>query len=531
MKILLVTPTFHYRDNYPTYVSVSDFPMGFAYIASSLKQAGHEVIGLNPNNDPNYHSAYDMLEHKIKDSLKTNPDLIGLGGICTDYTFLRDAIGIIRENTKTPIVLGGGIVNNDAEFIFKLLKPDYAIVGEAEETVVQLANSLQTHSLDHNVNNLWYWNGNNAESTKISQDYPDVNSRPFPDFEPFGVRELLDKYSMATRVLYRYSRPYPRPFVILTARGCCFNCDFCIHRGTQHYRARSIENIMAEIKENYDKYKFNILIVVDELFAVNKKRMTEFCEALLDGREKYGWDFDWMFQTHANAKLDLESLKLARKTGCYFFSYGLESASPTVLEAMNKKTKIPQLVEAIKLAREADIGFGGNLIFGDPAETEETIKETMEFFFQNCYATQIFLAFMMPYPGSKVFDICVQKGIIRDKKVFYENIDKGLFNMTTMPDNRWQTWINFLATMEQNWMWVKQTDAISIEEDTDPITDIYHAKIWKVTAVCPYCGKEIIYREVLHKIGERSFMGTGCTHCNQRIRINLKVPVRELVCQ
>lgn len=44
MKILLVIP-------------VPDFPVGFAYIAAALKQAGHRVAGLNPNNDTRFNSA------------------------------------------------------------------------------------------------------------------------------------------------------------------------------------------------------------------------------------------------------------------------------------------------------------------------------------------------------------------------------------------------------------------------------------------------------------------------------------------
>jgi len=77
---------------------------------------------------------------------------------------------------------------------------------------------------------------------------------------------------------------------------------------------------MAEIKENYERYKFNVLIILDELFVVKQERFLEFCEAILEGKQQYGWDFDWMFQTHASAKLTLNGLKLAKKAGCFFFS-------------------------------------------------------------------------------------------------------------------------------------------------------------------------------------------------------------------
>ncbi|KKK91594.1 hypothetical protein LCGC14_2711360, partial [marine sediment metagenome] len=211
-KVLLIVPTHNYSLNYPVFLSFSDFPSGYGYLTSALKEAGHEVYGCNPNNIVGYSNAYQMIQDVIsKRIMDVEPDLIGLGGLCTDYGFLKDAIGIIRNTTESPIVLGGQIVTNDAEDIFNYLKPDYAIVGEAEKTIVELANELPEPGIlkAHPIRNL--------------------NTLPFPDYEPFGVQEMLDKFSMATRLLYRYSRPEPRPFTIVASRGCPFRCTFCIH--------------------------------------------------------------------------------------------------------------------------------------------------------------------------------------------------------------------------------------------------------------------------------------------------------------
>src|SRR3990170_1147424 len=109
MKVLLILPTFRYNQGYPSFYSNTDFPAGFAYIASAIRNSGHDVIGLNPNNDYSYKSAYEMVYDKISQSLlKNKPDLIGLGGLSIDFKFIKDAIQIIREKTpETPIVLGG----------------------------------------------------------------------------------------------------------------------------------------------------------------------------------------------------------------------------------------------------------------------------------------------------------------------------------------------------------------------------------------------------------------------------------------
>ena len=156
MKILLIVPTHNYTISYPSFLSFSDFPSGYGYLVSSLKEAGHEVFGCNPNNVVGYANAYLMIQDVISKRIAdVEPDLIGLGGLCTDYSFLKDAIGIIRQ-TEVPIVLGGQIVTNDAEWIFNDLKPDYAIVGEGEEAVVNLIRAME-ETKDSYPKNLWYW--------------------------------------------------------------------------------------------------------------------------------------------------------------------------------------------------------------------------------------------------------------------------------------------------------------------------------------------------------------------------------------
>lgn len=524
MRILLVVPTFHYKKKTLSYLSMSDFPTGLAYIASALKKAGHKVIGLNLNNTTKYPSPFLRLANEIKNAIdEEKPSLIGIGGLCTDYSFLKDSIEVIRRCTDVPIVLGGGIVNNDNEFIMNLLKPDFCIWGEGEEVMVKLADAVENDKHPRDIDNLAYWTEGGAVFNKTNYVYGNLDDRAFPDYEPFGITDMLDNYSMATRILYKYPRAYPRPMTINTARSCPFDCSFCTHSGGPRYRARSVKNIMSEIKKLYDKYGFNILIMGDELFAANKKRMRDFCETLIQRKKKYGWDFDWMFQTHANAKFDKEAMELAKKAGCYFFSYGMESASPTVLKSMNKKANVSQFIEAIKLSNEVGIGFGGNLLFGDPAETEDTIDETLTFWAKHCQKSHIFLAMVNPYPGCKIFDYCMEKGIITDKEQYYETIDDITYNMTQMPNPQFISWMTFLMKLETVWMLTETTKGRVEEEPMDdtPMCNNGH-RAHKVFAKCPFCGEDNLYREIWNKETNMRFIGEGCQHCNKQIRIDLE---------
>jgi len=479
-------------------LGVTDFPSGFAYVSAALQKAGHEVYGLNLNNVI-CKDAQVMLKENLIEALKVKPGFVGLGGLCIDYKFIRDCIKIIRENSEAKIVLGGHIASCDPGFM-KVLNPDHLIIGEGEEGFVKVCN------------------GEYRRQVINSQPLP-IDEIPYPDYDSFGIKNMVDNFSIINRMLYRYSRKDPRPFIIVTARGCPYSCTFC-KKHPEGYRPRSIENIIGEIKENYEKYKFNILIMQDELFAVNKKRTREFCETLIEKKKEYGWDFDWLMQTHANSKLDEGTLRLAKESGMYLFSYGLESASNKILKSMKKHIKIEQIVEAIELADKVRVGFAGNLIIGDPNETEDTIRESLDFYFKHGIDAAIFLSYIQPYPGSEIFDYCMEKGIIKDKQTYYENIDKKI-NMTSIEDSIFTKWLAFNGLIEGSYLMIKSTEGKLKKIDKDYLANAIQADNYQIDAICPHCGEEVSYNQIMHKDQTKGFFVPLCQNCNKRIRVNL----------
>ena len=169
MRVLLVIPTHNYKYAYPAFLSNTDFPVGFAYLAAALSSARHEVFGFNPNNITGYSSAKEMVADRLtRVLLDIQPEIIGTGGLCIDYKFLTDIIQIIRKlSPDVPIVCGGGIINNDAEFIFNQLQPDFCITGEGEEVLVDLVNEIANggHHYEE-IDNLGYWRDGVARFTR-----------------------------------------------------------------------------------------------------------------------------------------------------------------------------------------------------------------------------------------------------------------------------------------------------------------------------------------------------------------------------
>ncbi|MDD5104183.1 MAG: radical SAM protein [Desulfuromonadaceae bacterium] len=517
---------------YPNYMcmTVLHFPNGLAYLAGALKHAGHNVIGLNPNNDFDNPSAPAMLYYRLRLMIESErPQLIGLSGLCTDYHFIKDAIGFIRSIAPgIPIVCGGGMITHDAEFIFNQLQPDFAVMGEGEEVLCQLVRLLENdNDCFETIPNLWYWKNSSASFSFLNYDYPDLNSRAFPDYEPFGMRTIIEEYTLAQFYPIRYKRPYPKVMPIVAARSCPFKCTFCVHTQGPKYRARSMENILNEIKLNYEEYKFNVLFIVDELFAADRNRLREFCNGITYGRENFGWDFDWVFNTHASAAFNRDDLQMARDAGCSFFSYGIESASPKVLASMNKKIRPTQIAEAISLAEEVGIGFGGNFIFGDVAENSETIMESLEFFIEHCMDFFVSLLVVCTYPGSKLYEHCLDNKMLPDKLTYYETILQN--NLTTMSDDVWTKWLMFFGVVypATDIPFLKSVYAVSYYREPKEIQiEPGRSKaIWKVYFPCPHCAKAIFCRELIYDSDveqETATFVTACPACSKRFNVRLK---------
>jgi len=152
-------------------------------------------------------------------------------------------------------------------------------------------------------------------------------------------------------------------------------------------------------------------------------------------------------------QINLPMLQMMRETGCNYISFGIESGSDTVLDSMKKKITRQIITDAVKIVREAKIGIQGNFLFGDPAETEETIWESLQFQEDN----QLYFcdwSAVIPYAGTPIYNNAVKNGLIEDREMFMRslcNISGYLYNsqinMTQMSDEKYKDWYMVLREL------------------------------------------------------------------------------------
>ena len=499
MKILLIVPRFN-PTNKVNYDYI--FPLGLGYISSILKKAKYKVTNLNLNHMDG------ELEDIINNALDEQKyDALCTGHIGTGFVIIKRIINTAYNHKSRPIIIiGGPIITSEPEFMAENLRFDYGVMGEGERTTLELLECIKNNDNPRDVDGIVYKNVNKIIITKPRSVIEDLDTIPIPDFDGFEFGKLLDN-TCSNDNLGSIVSDYPRVYPIICSRGCPFSCTFCYHSLGRKYRVRSVDNVISELRKNIKKYRINSIFIYDDLFSANKDRLNEFCVKIKKLFKQISWKCNWLCQLSVNT-VDREMLEMLKDSGCNFVSYGFESISPVVLKNMKKPITSKKIAEAFDLTMDVGLALQAGFIFGDPAETTETARETLDYWRKS--KGQIRLGFIQPYPGSEIYNGCIEKGIIKDKLDFMNTLSLGktlYYNMTEKLND-----VQFNQLIE---------DIHSIQMKYGYFISPYYMKkykenIYNIKVVCPFCNKKITYKNfrITNKILFSHF--TICKKCMMR---------------
>ena len=202
---------------------------------------------------------------------------------------------------------------------------------------------------------------------------------------------------------------------IVSSRGCTAGCKYCIKHVTYQYsvRVRSPEHIMKELWLLHDLGIHNIHMYAD-LFTVSRDQVVGLCKSIIEQGLKVRWT--------CNSRVDYvdeEILKLMGQSGCWMISWGIESASEDILRRARKGAYPDKVERALRWSRQAGIGNWGYFITGLPGETEETIRQTIDFAKRLPLDLALF-HIAAPYPGTPFFFDVLENGWFRPGTVWEE---------------------------------------------------------------------------------------------------------------
>jgi radical SAM superfamily enzyme YgiQ (UPF0313 family) len=331
--------------------------LGLACLCASLKKQGFlNTKILDPAGE---HLSIRTLVKRI-----TVPDPPHLLGISTTLLGLEQAVSIARaakrEHPDTRVVVGGPGVGFSPAPLFRFGAPvDFFVRGEGEKPIVELAKRLESGGRDFTgVPGLIWCDDSGTPRENEPPPYQCLDDLEF-DFEALPMNR------------YRLHPPmgvYPPSAIMETARGCSFRCEFCCL--SLPVRFRSPENVEREARFLKTRFGIREIHFVDPTFTLDRPRTEEICDRL---REV---GMHWSCKTRTD-QVPPGLLQRMKQAGCYLISFGVESAAPECLDALNKNARPDSSVEAFRRCRELGIRTTAYLLVAAPGETEQDVEKTI----------------------------------------------------------------------------------------------------------------------------------------------------------
>lgn len=374
MRFLLINP----------YCPISEGPtppLGVAFLAAALERADIEVRVLDLVVTP-------YSEERLAEILADfQPEIVGIASVTMTF---QDAVQVVcdikRINPAVLTVMGGPHVSFCAEqTLGQYDELDLIVVGEGEETIVELARESERDRDWSRVKGLAYRDGKEIRLTP-QRDLIDVDTLPLP------ARHLLP--------LGRY-RSLNTAISMTTSRGCPYRCIFCVGRKMVGARVRYRDPIkVVDELEYLATLGFPQVNIADDLFTAKKDHCMTICDEIL----KRQLDIKWT----SFARVDTvtpEILQKMKEAGCTTISFGVESANAEILERVKKGITTEKVIEAIRMCIDAGIDPHASFILGLPGETPDTLQETQDFgdvIHQNGGSYGFHL--LAPFPGTAIYD-------------------------------------------------------------------------------------------------------------------------------
>ncbi|MCS6962710.1 MAG: radical SAM protein [Thermoflexus sp.] len=333
---------------------------------------------------------------------------------------------------------------------------DFVLRGEPELTLRELIDTLEGRVPEGRIRRLF--EDSDPEWFPLNEG----EARDWPLEEKFGrIKGLVWRHNGQVRVnidrpfirnlddmplplhhllpLYHYRAPLIRgPYTfIVTSRGCTAGCTYCIKHVSYQYsiRLRSPESIVEEVRHLVDLGIRNIHMYAD-LFTISRDQVVGMCDLLI----QEGLRIRWTCNSRVDY-VDREMLQKMAQAGCWLISWGIESANEQILKGVRKGYRLEQAPQALRWAKEAGIKNWGYFIIGLPGETEETIRQTIEF----AKSLPLDLALFhiaAPYPGTPFFFQVVENNWFRPGTAWEEvDMDRStVLDYPGLPAERLEYW-------------------------------------------------------------------------------------------
>jgi len=498
MHVMFVIPRFAAPGQFYQY------PVGLASVYAFLKRHGFSVSCLNLCHESC--TTYASLE---RECAKRRVDMVCTGGMSSNWGLIEDIlVSAKRFNRDVITVVGGPIVTADPELALANLPIDYGVSGEGEYTIIELLEALQRRAQPDTVKGLAFRSPDGRlVLTGKREEIKDLDALPIPERQDFGFRDMMGtiKYAQEIAILETFNEV--RFAEIIGSRSCPFACTFCYHPLGKKYRQRSLDHILAEIDYLHKTFGVNVIAFNDELLSLDQTRMLALAERI----KPYNIKWISSFRVTNVRREVMEELVAA---GLLIAGFGIESMNDDVLKSMKKHITRTEIINALEACRQARLESVGNIILGDPADTTETVNESITWW-KNNPVYHISLGFIKAIPDAPIYRSALKNGLIKNKLAHVRNLP--LINLSKMSDRQYYTlvlkvcWWNLMRT------YTTPGTLIGTRRLDECFCDTH---FYELQLRCPFCGSEQTHKKFMASPVPNVMI--ICSHCFAYFKIPQK---------
>ena len=385
---------------------------GLAFLSAVLKKNGYPEVSLS------YFAGTLDLNQWEKDLKRVQPDLIGFYTTAEQFHFIKKLIEAVPKPVFT--ICGGPHPSCYPACLESVPRLDAICVGEGEYPLLELVQALDQGRDYTGIKNLWFRQNGKIIKNETRPFIQELDELPFEDWELFNTQEAIDRYGLAQ-------------LRILASRGCPFSCTFCSNKRIsrtqtgRYVRYRSADHILAELNQVKEKYRFEEIFFDDDIFIMNREIVEEFCRRY---PKEIGKPFVFAGRVEACHQDILAKLKAA---GGRRIDFGVESGHEELRRSiLNRKMTNRQIIEATRTAKSVGLQVKTLNMVGLPEETPEKFKETVRI--NRAIKPDVASLYVFyPYPGTELYDYCLQKGYLHPEDSLPENYISRRDSILEMP--------------------------------------------------------------------------------------------------
>ena len=381
MKVLLIK-----SGNLTTRSAGITPPLGLMYIASYIKQKRNDMVRI-----------FDIRLYKkpLREIYSIinefRPDLIGISALTIEASALHQIADFIKQFINTPIIVGGPHVTSYPHDVLNNKCIDIGVIGEGEITFKEILDGLELGGNLYNIDGIAYRENGNIVIHNERGYIKNLDELPFPAWNIID----LAKYAHTTGASMIGFRPY---MLLLTSRGCPFQCIYCHNIFGKRFRARSADNVLREMNSLIKDYHINDFEIIDDISNFDKDRIKIIFKGIIDRN----WKVNLSFPNGLRADmLDEETIHLMSKAGVSQILIAVETVSPRLQKTIKKNLHLDKVKKMIDQSVNIGMFVMGSFILGLPTETVKEAKETVSFACKTRLHVALFYI-LTPFGGTEI---------------------------------------------------------------------------------------------------------------------------------